>query len=335
MVYKYSVLTIPQIRQLHIELTTRCNARCPICIRNYRGYEYNSGYPVTELSLQDIQHICQPSFLRQIDRVLLNGNLGDFGLAHEGPEIVKYLVDQGVDLVEISTNGSMRTPEWWASLANPSVVIGFALDGLADTHSLYRQDTDWNRIIENATAYIRAGGRAVWRFIPFDHNRHQEEDCRRLARELGFEQFENIYDGRDRGPVYTRTGEFSHWIGTPGDNPAPIKNLLEHHLTWFDPKTVKNPKDRAELNLTCEHKRQRELYIAADGTVYPCCYLGFYPTTMYHQGNEQLAQLVKENNALHYSLEHCVEWFNQVEESWSRASIANGRTFQCVNNCGH
>jgi sulfatase maturation enzyme AslB (radical SAM superfamily) len=300
-------------------------------MRNYRGVDHNSGYPDAELTLAHIQHILTPEILKTIDRVNFNGNLGDFSLAKDGAEIVQYLVSHDIT-IGINTNGSLRPKSWWKDLAAPKVTIGFALDGLADTHARYRQDTDWNRIIENAQAYISAGGRAIWRFVPFDHNRHQEAECRRLAKEMGFIGFENIYDGRDAGPVYTRAGEFSHWLGPAGD-PPPIKDMLQSHITWFDSKTIKIKKDTPELNLRCYHKVAREIYLAADGTVYPCCYLGFYPLSMTHPGNKELAPMVTENNALEYPLEHCLEWFDRVEQSWSKASIADGRPYQCVSTC--
>lgn len=333
------MLKFHQIEHLHIELTTRCNARCPLCMRNYRGLDYNGGYPLTELSIADIQHICQPDLLRQLTMVLFNGNLGDFGLAKDAAEIVEYFVQQGVPRIVVSTNGSMRTPDWWARLALPGVRIGFALDGIDQaTHSLYRQDTNWETVIANATAFIQAGGQAVWRFVPFDHNRDQEQACRALAKELGFAEFENIYDGRDNSPVYSRDGEFTHWIGADADAlsrpPPPASAMLESHITWFNSKTIKNPKDTEPFNFVCEHLRQKEIYIAADGTVYPCCFLGYYPQTMHHPGNEQLKEMVMENNALEYSLEHCLKWFEQVETSWAKPNIASGRLFHCVENCG-
>lgn len=333
------MLTLTDIRQIQIELTTRCNARCPMCMRNYRGFDFNSGYPVTELSLADIKHILPLTLLPQLSNgVKFNGNLGDFGLARDAQEIVKYLVGNDVK-VHINTNGSMRSPNWWAGLALPNVTIGFALDGLEDTHHLYRLGTDWHRVIENARAFINAGGHAIWRFIPFDHNRQQEQACKDLAKELGFKDFVNIDEGRDRGPVFSRTGEFSHWLGKPftaqeETTPPDIKPMLESHITWFDQRTVKSDKDTQPLNLICQHKRQKELYIAADGTVYPCCFLGFYPATMKHPGNDQLLPLVKENNALEYDLEHCIQWFNSVEETWKKDSIADGRLYACVNSCG-
>jgi sulfatase maturation enzyme AslB (radical SAM superfamily) len=305
-------------------------------MRNYRGYDYNSGYPDTELYFADIVHIFKPPLLQQLAQnpgygANFNGNLGDFAVSRDGVEIANYFASAGVK-VNINTNGSSRSPSWWAKLAHPNIQIGFALDGLADTHALYRQDTDWHKIIENATAFIQAGGRAIWRFVPFDHNRHQEQECRRLAKELGFVGFENIYDGRDAGPVYTRSGEFSHWLG-PAGNPPPIKDMLQSHVTWFDSKTIKLQKDTTELNLRCRHKVDREIYLAADGTVYPCCYLGFYPTQMNHAGNSQIKEIVQHNNALEHDLEHCLEWFDQVEQSWAKESIAAGRLYSCVNSC--
>ena len=330
------MLKLSEIRRVHIELTTRCNARCPMCMRNYRGYNYNSGYPDIELYFADIVRIFNKQTLSQLTLdprygVNFNGNLGDFAVSRDGVEIANYFADAGVK-VNINTNGSSRSPAWWARLARPEVKIGFALDGLADTHALYRQDTDWHKVIENARAYIKAGGYAIWRFVPFDHNRHQEEECRKLAKELGFAEFENIYDGRDAGPVYTRTGEFSHWLG-PAGNPPPIKDMLQSHVTWFDSKTIKLQKDTPELNLRCQHKVNREIYLAADGTVYPCCYLGFYPTQMHHAGNSQIKELVQENNALEHDLEHCLTWFDRVEQSWAQESIPAGRLYTCVNSC--
>jgi MoaA/NifB/PqqE/SkfB family radical SAM enzyme len=329
------MLKLTDIRQVQIELTTRCNARCPMCMRNYRGMDFNSGYPLTELSLADIQHICQPALLKQLTKgISFNGNLGDFGAAKDGLEIVEWLVSLGVR-VHINTNGSVRTPEWWAKFALSGVSIGWALDGIdQETHVKYRQDTNWNIVIENARAFIDAGGYAIWRFIPFDHNRDQETAARLLAKELGFAWFENLHEGRDRGPVFTRTGELSHWLGPAESWEPDSKVMVESHVTWFDHRTVTSVKDTPILNIICHHKRQEELYIAADGTVWPCCFLGFYPGQMTHPGNEQLIPLVTENNALEYSLEHCTKWFNSIEETWSKASIAEGRLYGCVNSCG-
>ena len=98
------MLKLNDIRKVHVELTTRCNARCPMCMRNYRGYDYNSGYPLCELSVGDFKKILTPDVLAQLiqpdppigDRVPIiyefrgvafNGNLGDFASAREKTDI--------------------------------------------------------------------------------------------------------------------------------------------------------------------------------------------------------------------------------------------------------
>lgn len=330
------MLKLNEIHGVHIELTTRCNARCPMCMRNYRGFDYNSGYPDTELTLTDIKRILKPNFLQQLYYVNFNGNLGDFALSSHGLEIVEYLVQNNVS-IQINTNGSLRGPNWWKRLALPGVTVGFALDGLEDTHNLYRQDTYWNRIIENAQAFINAGGKAIWRFIPFEHNKHQQDQCRALAEKMGFEAFDLIGDGRDTGPVFSRTGEYSHHLGenTFKDGVVPpVKELLHGHIHWFEQSKTSVPQDQPNIKYSCVHLRNKEIYVAADGSVYPCCYMGFYPSQMHHAGNTQLKEIVKENNALQYELDHCLNWFDTVEQAWEKESIASGRLYTCVTSCG-
>jgi hypothetical protein len=305
-----------------------------MCMRNYRGTTFNAGYPLAELSLEQVRHILPQGFLQQIVRINLNGNLGDFGLATDAVEIVRYFLANSQSSIQIETNGSMRTPEWWAQLADPRVQILFALDGLADTHHLYRQDTDWHRIVANARAFIDAGGQAIWKFIPFDHNRHQISQCRELSRELGFKDFIVRDHGRDRGPVFDRAGSFSHWLGPPGRSLPDSATMIQDHITWFRPTGGFPWIQDQNCGIACISKQDREIYIAADGSVYPCCFLGFYPRTMQHPGNSQFRDWVQKNNALEHDLETCLAWFAQVEASWRAESIAAGRLYTCVQSCG-
>ena len=57
--YKYS-----EIKTIHLEITAKCNASCPMCIRNICGGAVNPKLPLTELSLADIQKILPIDFLK-------------------------------------------------------------------------------------------------------------------------------------------------------------------------------------------------------------------------------------------------------------------------------
>ena len=104
------------------------------------------------------------------------------------PDIVK-LAELTKCRTSITTNGSIGTKESWQSLAKLGIEGRFSIDGLEDTNHLYRQDVQWNKIMERANWFIAAGGHATWKWIPFAHNKHQENQTRDLAYSMGFENF--------------------------------------------------------------------------------------------------------------------------------------------------
>jgi hypothetical protein len=75
-------------------------------------------------------------------------------------------------------------------------IVVWGIDGLEDTHAVYRVNTDWNKIISNAKIFIQAGGRARWNMLAFKHNEHQIESCQELSKSLGFEVFEVKHTSR-------------------------------------------------------------------------------------------------------------------------------------------
>ena len=180
--------TYDQIKVVHLEMTDACNASCPMCARNINGGEDNPQLPNTELSIDDIKSIFEPSFIAQLDRMYMCGNYGDPIAAKHTLEAFEYFRSNSNTInLSMHTNGSAKRPEWWAELAR---VIGrkghvvFSIDGLEDTNHLYRQNTIWSKIMENAEAFIRAGGRARWDYIVFAHNEHQVEEAELLANKI-------------------------------------------------------------------------------------------------------------------------------------------------------
>lgn len=333
------------IRSVHLEISTLCNASCPLCPRNLAGYDTDLGYPLHNMTLAEAKTVFTESFLLQLRNILINGNFGDFVMNSESLDIVKYFVSVNPGLrIEISSNGSARS--WWAELGSiPNVVVGFALDGLADTHSLYRRNTNWNVVIKNAQTFIQAGGHAVWRMIKFDHNQHQLDTCRSLSKSLGFKNFTISDDGRDAGPVYSRWGKYEYKIGNDKNFAGGYPEEAAIWDSWTKPAA--DPKSRSDARMVipikrtvdCYTQRMQEIYITATGEVYPCCWLGIYPKVPFAHGwqsdNDQIVEIATANNALEVGVESAVNWFNSVEARWQKQSYAEGRLFKCDQYCGH
>jgi MoaA/NifB/PqqE/SkfB family radical SAM enzyme len=331
------MISLENIRHLHIEFSSLCNARCPLCPRNLYGYPYNRGYEETSLSLDLMKSSFSPSFIKQLHMILINGNFGDFTSNLESIDIIKYFKESNPNLtVQISTNGSARNKEFWAELGKLyNTTVEFCLDGLEDTHHLYRQDTDFNKIIENAKTYMAAGGYAVWKMIKFDHNQHQIDDAEQRSKDYGFDKFQLEDHGRSRGPVFDRKGNLVHVMGDWNGH-TEISEIIKFH--GDSTKKYDYPQYDPNRKLHCFTKKNNSIYIAADGRVYPCCYMGFNPLT-YNKGwhgfvNGQIKPIVYNNSLHETTLEEAIKWFGKVESSWAKTSVEDGRLIQCDIACG-
>ena len=327
------------IRNIHLEISSLCNASCPWCPRTFWGYPYNGGYPEVNMTTDNAKTIFTEDFLKQLTSIYINGNFGDMVMNPETPDIVEYFRKSNPDLsIVISTNGSARSKEFWVKLAETNVQIEFCLDGLEDTHHLYRQNTVWNTILKNAKTFIDAGGCAVWKFIVFDHNQHQISACRQLSKDLGFLNFEIVKDGRDVAPVFNKDGKLTHTLGNyTGEKSFEVLFYKKQHdLILLEDIT---PGRKPKTNINCKTKINRSIYIAANGDVSPCCWTGFYPRTygagQYHQAvNAQLIPLINKNNALAHPLKECIQWFSEVKNTWKIDNYEAGRLVVCDDVCG-
>lgn len=329
------MLKYEEIRSVHLEISTRCNAACPECPRNFHGVDIIDSYPICDMSLEQAKKIFSPVFLKQLHHILINGNYGDFITARDGLAIVEYFRKCNPNLqIEISTNASGR-PMWWETLGKLKVKVHFRLDGLADTHHLYRQNTDFDLIIDNATKFINAGGYAIWAFIPFKHNQHQIEQAKSLSQQLGFREFVLVDAGRNNGPVFKRDGTYSHSLGDYNGS-RDFEELYSHHLHYVDkPEITIINTEHPNRKINCYSKRQKEIYITANGEVYPCCWLGFYPKQETgNPSNMQLRPLIENNDALENGIEKTITWFNSIEESWNKQSVREGKIYTCNETCG-
>jgi len=175
----------------------------------------------------------------------------------------------------VTTNGSIGSRRTWEQFAKSGVEVTFSIDGLEDTNHLYRQDVEWNKIMDRVKWFVDSGGKATWKWVPFKHNSHQTEQARKLSEDLGFENFRVEDHGRNHGPALDKDGNITHWVlpadgsREPGkyDVPAGVSRYKETHQNF-------QVKPRL-YNIQCEYLLNKDTYINAMGQVAPCCYHGY------------------------------------------------------------
>lgn len=165
----------------------------------------------------------------------------------------------------------MRTTDWWRELAQKGgdkVNVIFSVDGLADTNHLYRVGSNFDKIMENAQAYIDAGGHAEWAFIEFKHNYHQIEEAERIAKEMGFVKFSAKYTARfadqDQKATETRKG---NTVEEKENQNTQDKIDIRKKYNTFDEYVENAP-------ITCKYKRDKTVFVDMCMKLWPCCWLG-------------------------------------------------------------
>jgi MoaA/NifB/PqqE/SkfB family radical SAM enzyme len=321
-----------EINHLHLELSSLCNARCPFCPRNFQGYPVNMGYTETNLSLADFKKTFIPPRLGRIHQTVINGNFGDFVMNPESIDIIKYLRRSRHNMdIRIHTNGSARDREFWNTLGNIGVTVLFGIDGIGDTHALYRQDTNFDNIMHNAEIFIKAGGNAIWSINQFDHNQEQMPEVYALAKKIGFSEVQVRPTTRDNGPVYNRKGQKVAAVKSDWAWPDQLdKSFIEIKIAQ---KTLL---DKKKVNISCWAIRERSVYMAADGHVYPCCWTGFNPAkyqshTTVTAWNTELGKYIAHNHAPTVGIETALMWFDDLSASWN----TDDQPGVCQHNCQH
>lgn len=256
------MIDLASVKWLQVEATSKCNAWCPGCSRNKNGYGLADDLVIEDLSSNRFKEVLE--LLPSLETIDFCGTFGDAIAAYNIKPLIELAKTHSKKII-VRTNGSLRDIVWWTQFAQllkeVDHEVWFCLDGLADTHSIYRQGTDFNKIIENAKAFMLAGGIAVWQFIPWAHNEHQIKDCLRLSQELGFKRFELIKSVRSNFNARNyRTGEpyeITSWGRDKQINPLQF---------------VKNRVDSEN----CMHLRLPSLYLNASGKLNVCCFFNKY-----------------------------------------------------------
>jgi len=245
------MLTLNHIKALNIEMSSKCIGKCPFCSRDQKVRPYGNH----EITLSDFQKL-PAKLIRQLKWISFAGNFGDLSTNRDMVNIAEYIKTLNKNIVlGGDTNGSVQDEKWWKKLGaffkDGSMV--FSMDGLSDTHAIHRIGTDYHKIIRNIQAFAGAGGVAHWKFIIFAHNEHQITAAKEKARQIGCKRF-FVIPSRDYNRVLKK--------------PEKIEFQIKRELFQsYDEKAVSS-----EAAVTCKPFDNGSLYLAADGTVHPCCF---------------------------------------------------------------
>lgn len=351
-------LNYEAIKRVHLEITSRCNAACPQCQRTGKEGGVNPELPMGELSLSDIENIFVPELCARLEHIWICGNFGDAMVSDTTIPAIEYFHRQGVKQVTLHTNGSGRTRAWWRELAavmkGPKDRVTFGIDGLEDTNHLYRRNTNWNKIMQSAEAFISAGGRAVWDFLVFEHNEHQVEDARALAEQMGFSRFRpkasfrfaasdvNSRTNRELVRVCNRKGELVGSLKQPVNeryrNPD-----LQKVTRIIEERGLEQYYETTEIQ--CRTQADESIFVSFEGELWPCCWTA---NRKYDQGDTPYKRQVRNlyrrygpdfNCLRKHSMRDIINssWFREhLVQSWSCDAGPDRpeRLFICGRQCG-
>lgn len=265
-----------ELKSVHLEISTRCQASCPMCPRKFRGGVENPWLELVDWTYEDFKKIFNQELLDQLTGIYLCGNFGDPIMNNDLIKMCRHVKENASHLdVRIHTNGGARSVEWWKELyhALPSQhTVVFGIDGLEDTNHLYRVGVNWDILIRNAKAFIDEGGIADWVFIRFKHNEHQELDAHNMSKELGFKRFTvkntTRFVGDEKYYVLDKDGNVERYLEPPVNN----------EVKFITPSQIKNYKEvLLNSEVDCYVKKTKEIYIDGHKNVFPCCFLASAP----------------------------------------------------------
>lgn len=350
---------LDHVTEIEAGISGRCNAGCIDCDRlrivEDNTIVVNSANPALN-KIIDADVFLEAIFLcKNIDSINLIGTTGDPMSHPEIHQICDEIVKRhpngpNID-IHITTNGSLGTEEVWEHLSKlkDNITLEFAIDGLEDTNHIYRRNVSWNSLMRNVNFFIGSGGHAVWKWVDFPHTRHQIDDARKMSNELGFETFVKVNR-------YSPFEWFDQLIISESDKPIPrekddrplvAKNSYEYYQQKWQKQFDEFKKMDGNISPWCsnEHSHLKYLYIEANGTVWPCCYLAVIP---YYQqshvrvlGQKKIEEMVMKfgvawNNLYLRKLQDIIQtdFFAPYIIEQMKKETAQDTQPMCVINCG-
>jgi len=257
-------------RKIQFELSSMCNLLCLGCVRtdtaNFsekKEFILNKNY----LSKETFLKIISAKEFESVTHLEFCGTIDDPLMHPEFLEFLDFASTVGRYNIIIHTNASLRNVAYWKKLAavlkkNYNHMLKFSIDGLEDTNHLYRQNTTWSKIMENAETFINEGGRAFWQYLIFPWNEHQITQAKELSVNMGFCQFASRHDRS----LITSLGldVVQQRKNAIADRHIPVSSLIDIN---------NNLKNTVNNDICCNNKEKKMYFISFDSKLWPCCFM--------------------------------------------------------------
>ena len=250
-----------------------CNALCYGCARTDQS-NFNTKVPLIPnkkiLELPVLEKIFRAfDTVTQLD---FCGTVDDPFMHPDFNQILQLALDCGIKQIWIHTNGGTRAPEYWSETAEilqqfEKHQLKFSVDGLRDTNHLYRQRTNFDRIMENAKAFIDAGGTAGWQYLVFPWNKHQVSEASELSKQMGFKTF---IHRMDRSVVSENNWDIDD-IRRIQERNQPSRVDPNYDLTKLYNKARSLNVEENEID--CYFQNEQMYFIDFNARLWPCCFI--------------------------------------------------------------
>jgi MoaA/NifB/PqqE/SkfB family radical SAM enzyme len=291
--------TMNTIEWIDIELTSFCNISCKGCFRVI-SKQSDKILNKTYIDMDTIKKRFQKEMFPNIQIINFCGSVDEPTTHPQFFDIVEHFASWNVH-INVATNGSLKTPQWWQKLAKilpPGHRVTWGIDGSDETSEIYREGSNFKKVQENFRAFIAAGGQAVWQFIEFEHNMHQTEIAKQMATDEGFKKFITIN---------------SHRKDTNG---------IKH-------KKIEPVQQSTEIS--CKYGNQKRIFVNHMGNVIPCCHLNskMMEYSVTNEVKDKFEQILVNNdykndiNLDNVSIEQAINgniWSNIID-SWKKDAI--------------
>ena len=317
------------IKDIEFELNTICNSFCPICSR-YQTHD-NELWLNPHLKLnKQLEFETIRKVFDTTDRwdpelnINLIGTAGEPSLHPEFIDIVKYIRNKFPKaFINIHTNGGCRNPKFWRELGevlhDTYHNVSFSLDGLEDTHGIYRIGVDFNKAVSHLQAFLDGGGKGIWKFIQFEWNQHQVEEARQRAKDMGCYRFQmstNVCDDDMSKEIMSaaanKINKFKYAPNSGDDHLEPVE--------WD--------------NIDTKCMTDQGIFVDIEGRILPCCM--YYSESIFAATKNLFQQIMyadeKDWNSIHLHNTETIlahQWWNKLKQSFR-----TDPNYLCQLNCG-